>query len=341
VAPPSKRFISTGSTLLNLACTGDPFKGFPSGKYTYIVGDTQSGKTFLCMTCLAEATINPEFDNYRLILDNIEDGMLLDVEGLFNKQLAERIEPPSYEKKKPKFSRTIEEFYYNLDNAVTEGQPFIYVLDSMDALGSDADKEHFEAMKKAHEEGKDVSGTYGTAKAKANSDYLREAVADLRDTQSILIIVSQTRDNFGMGAKKTRSGGNALPFYASLFIWSKVRETITKTVRKKKRKIGTLSRVRVDKNRITGLKGEVEIPIYPNIGFDDVGACVDYLVSEKWWSKTKNTITAPEFDLEGTSKTVIREIENRNGEGELRKIVGKCWNEIAEECKIERKPRYR
>jgi len=62
-------FLSTGSTLLNLACTGKPYYGFAKGHYYFIVGDSVSGKTFLSLTCLAEASINPNFDNYRFIYD--------------------------------------------------------------------------------------------------------------------------------------------------------------------------------------------------------------------------------------------------------------------------------
>ena len=53
-------FLSTGSTLLNLALTGKPNCGFVKGKYHFIVGDSISGKTFLSLTCLAEAATMPE-----------------------------------------------------------------------------------------------------------------------------------------------------------------------------------------------------------------------------------------------------------------------------------------
>ena len=42
----NRDFVSTGSTLLNLASTGKIDNGFAKGKYYYIVGDSASGKTF-------------------------------------------------------------------------------------------------------------------------------------------------------------------------------------------------------------------------------------------------------------------------------------------------------
>jgi len=73
----AKDYLSTGSTLLNLACTGFPERGFIKGHYYFIVGDSTSGKTWLSLTCLAEASINPNFKNYRFIYDNAEDGALM------------------------------------------------------------------------------------------------------------------------------------------------------------------------------------------------------------------------------------------------------------------------
>ena len=69
--------LSTGSTLLNLACSENPFGGFLKGKYYLLVGDSDSGKTFLSMSCFAEAMIQKPFKNYRLIYDYVEDGMLM------------------------------------------------------------------------------------------------------------------------------------------------------------------------------------------------------------------------------------------------------------------------
>ena len=127
----AKDFLSTGSTLLNLACTGFPDRGFVKGRYYFIVGDSISGKTFLSLTCLAEASINPNFDKYRFIYDNAEDGALMDIEKFFGEKVYERMVAPSNN-----YSQSIEDFYYHVDDAIRLGQPFIYILDSMDALTS-------------------------------------------------------------------------------------------------------------------------------------------------------------------------------------------------------------
>jgi RecA/RadA recombinase len=337
-----RNLLSTGSTLLNLACSGNPYGGFLRGKYYFIVGDSTSGKTFLSLTCFAEAVHNKSFKKHRLIYDNIEDGCLIDVDTLFGEDVADRIESPSQTKDgAPIYSRTIEEFYYHIDDAVKKNKPFIYVLDSMDGLSSEAEESKFNEHKKAHRKGTQSPGSYGDGKAKKNSEGLRKVLSGIRKSGSILLVLSQTRDNLGFGfAKKTRAGGHALRFYATVEFWSSVLDTIKKTVKKKKRSIGVHISVEVKKNRITGLLHKVQMDIYPSYGIDDIGSCVDYLVDEGWWGMAKNTIAADEFKLEGTREKIIKHIEEKGLETELQSIVGKCWKEIEAECALKRKSKY-
>jgi RecA/RadA recombinase len=332
--------LSSGSTMLNLACTNNPFGAFTKGDYVYLVGDTSSGKTFLSMTCLAETLRHPEFKNYRLIYDNVENGMNIDLETLFNKEVAERVEPPKRDKKgNPEHSMLIEEFYYNLDDAIKAEKPFIYILDSMDGLDSEAEGNKFEEEKKAHENGKTVSGSYGTQKAKKNSENLRRAINKLGD--SILIIISQTRDNLGFGfEKKSRSGGKALAFYAHLEVWSSVRGKIKKTVKGKPRTIGVHINLQVKKNRTTGELHKTEMDIYPQYGIDDIGSMIDYLVEEKWWVKKGSKINAVEFALLFSRDRLISHIEEKGLYKKLQIITGRCWKEIREACNLGRKRRY-
>lgn len=350
-----RNLLSTGSTLLNLACSGNPFGGFLKGKYYFMVGDSASGKTFLSMTCFAEATMNRHFKGYRFIYDNIEDGCLLDLEGLFNEQVADRVEPPAVTKEgEPVYSSTIEEFYYHLDDACKSEQPFIYVLDSMDALTSDAEEKKFDQQKAAHRkaqkkaEGEDtgepqekVAGSYGDGKAKKNSSSLRKILKSLRRTGSILIILCQTRDNVGsIFGGKTRSGGHALRFYATTEIWSSISQVLKKTVHGKARKIGVRVQLAVKKNRITGKLSEVEIDIYPSYGIDDTGSLVDFLVEEKWWETKKESIVAKELKITATREKLIRTIEQQGLQDEVRALAGQCWKGIDEACSLKRKKKY-
>lgn len=338
-------FLSTGSTMLNLACTGHPDRGFAKGHYYFLVGDSISGKTWLSLTCLAEASINPNFKKHRFIYDNSEDGALMNIEKFFGKAVAQRIEPPRWNKfTGGSYSDTVEDFYFNVDDAIKQGHPFIYILDSMDSLSSESEADKFDKTKKAHREGKETSGSYGDGKAKVNSAMIRRVIGKpLRKTGSILIVINQTRDKINalpFESKKTRSGGRALKFYACLEMWSSVAKKITKTVRGKKMQLGINSKVIVKKNRITGKERSVTIPIYHSVGIDDIGSCIDYLLEWKHWRKVEKVINAKELGIKGSRRKLIRLIEKRELEKDLHDVVSELWNDVEDACTIKRKNKY-
>jgi len=329
----SADFLSTGSTLLNLACTDHPNRGFKKGHYYLVVGTSQSGKTFLTLTCLAEAARNSNFKDYRFIHDDAERGALMDIHRFFGEGVAKRL--------KTRHSYTIEDFYYSLDTAIKKGRPFIYILDSMDSLSSKFEISKFQKQKKAHQEDKETAGSMGDGKAKVNSGNLRRAMSDLERTGSILIIINQTRDKLTGFGGKTRSGGHAMQFYATLEIWSDVKTRIKKMYKGKERLQGTLCSLRVRKNRVQGKDRTIEIPIYNTYGMDDIGSCCDYLTSEKHWKKTKSgIITAPEFDFEGKRNRLIKMISEKEMEKDLSMVTASCWKEIEDAVAIKRKARY-
>lgn len=345
---PLSEFVSTGSTLLNLACSDKPNGGFAKGKYYFLVGDSSSGKTWLSLTCFAEAAINPNFDGYEFIYDNVEDGALMDVEAYFGPRVVARMRAPG---RNGENSTTVESFYdnvhYNVQRSKKSGKPFIYVLDSQDALDSEAAAEKADENRAARATDKEQKGSYGDGKAKYHSENIKRALIGVRETNSILIIIGQTRDNIsGMGDPKTRSGGRALRFYATLEIWTSIREKMMKTIRGEARQIGVLVKIQIKKNRFTGKNHAVEVPIYTSIGMDDTGSCVDYLLEEKYWKLKKvkdedtKVIVAPEFEFEGSRAALIRHIEQNDLEQDLRQLVADLWDEIQEAMTVQRKNRY-
>lgn len=341
--------LSTGSTLLNLACTDHPRAGYLPGGYYFLVGDSTSGKTWLAMSALAEAAANPKFDKYRLIYDDVEGGALMDLEKYFGQKLVKRLEPPKVSAKgRAVHSTTVESFYYHVQDAIDARKPFVYVLDSQDALESLASQDKFKEQKKAYEEGKEAAGSYGDGKAKKHSEQLRHVVSGLRRSGSILLIIGQTRDNLGMGfEKKTRSGGKALKFYANLEIWTSfpaLDAKIKKRINGKERTIGVNCFMEVRKNRVTGKTGKdraVTIPIYHGLGIDEVGSCVDYLIDEGHWEKiSKTEFDAKEVMCKGTREKIIKSIEEDDLESKVAETVAKVWAEVEAQCVPQRKARY-
>ena len=67
--PKKPLFLSTGCTLLNLALTGQMDAGFACGTYNLLVGDSASGKTFLELQSLAEASVSTQLKEHTLIYE--------------------------------------------------------------------------------------------------------------------------------------------------------------------------------------------------------------------------------------------------------------------------------
>lgn len=340
---PDSAWLSLGCGLANLAVSGRVDRGIAMGNYVWFVGDSESGKSWMCLQILAEAAKNPNFKNHRLIYDPVENGVLLDVPQYFGKELARRLEPPNGTQKKPQPSRNVQEFYFNLRKLKKEGNPFIYILDSMDSLDEKSEEEKFDENMDKYEKGKDTKGSFSMTKQKFNSQNINRVVTGLADTNSILIIISQTRDkvNSHIPNQKTAGGGRALKFYSHVQIWTSIKGDLKRTVMKKERVFGKQILFDVQKNRISGRDVKVDIPYLWDYGFDDIGACVDYLVDEEHWSKTGSTIKAKEFGVDKKREDLIAYIEDGERRvDKLRSIVQITWRKIAEETKIKRKPRY-
>jgi len=343
---PPQDYLSCGVTPLNLAATGHIDRFIQKGTYVYFVGDSGSSKTWMAFMMMAEASINSHFNKHQLIFDNAENGSLMDVRKFFGPAVEKRMRAPRYDKEKqPENSRTVQEMFYNIDTALDAG-PCIYIVDSIDALNADEDETKFEEDKSAFEKGKDTKGSYGMAKAKYISKSINRVAMRLRDTGSILFLISQTRDKVGghIPGLKTRSGGKALKFYAHLEIWTSLRGVITKGAMGKEREIGNWIQFDIQKNRLSGWEGKLTVPFYRQHGFSDIDSCVEWLCEEHWVTKSvkgKGTIiTAPEFNFEGSAEVLVRLIEESSREEELRLLVFTIWQMIEESCLLKRRSKY-
>lgn len=344
----AKTGLSTGCTMLNLACTDTPYWGLVAGGYYFLWGDSMSGKTFLTMTCFAEAQINPQFSAHEIHFVNAEGGALMDIHKFFGPKVAGKLHWHDN-------VETIEDFYRLMwDLLVKQKKKIILVLDSQDALGSSQAAKKFAKQKKAAEEGDEAKGSYGDGKAKYHSENIRWVLTNLRKTNSVLWVIGQSRDNvnaFGWADKKIKSGGRSLDFYANLVMQSTVGKPIKKLVRGKPRVIGSNCIVTVRKNRVTGKVGKERsavVPIYHSYGIDDIGATVDFLIAENYFKeaglddKKRKRFQVP--DLEGFSGTrgqIITLIEEQDAQELFQDMAAKVWGEIEHECElVNRRKRY-
>lgn len=350
--------IPSGSTLLNCACSDNPFGAYPLGKIITIPGASVSGKTILCLTTFAEANLVKVLDGYDFILDDVEEALEFDMGYLFGQSTAERVMAPNGvypyredSKGEPEYSDTIQDLEGNVMRLCKgkNPKPFIYILDSLDALTSDeeVEREYKNALirAKSAEHAEKIAQTYGTEKARIVGRVLRLIKKNLKQTQSTLIIIQQERQRIGatFGRQWTTSGGKAPLYYST----HQVRLNRKATIKSKDRKIGTSVSAEVIKNKLTGKEREAEFKIYYDYGIDDVSSCVDFLCKEHWkhpkekGNEKTGSWVAEELEVEGAKATIIDHIETMGLEDRMKEVVGKAWNKIEDSLRLDgRKRKY-
>lgn len=257
-APPPLEFIPSGCHLLDCVLGG----GWPLSRISNIVGDKSTGKTLLAIEAC-----NSFMRRYPKAMPKYREA-----EAAFDQSYAQSIGMP-IDKVDFGFDRdvnTIEDFYTDLVEYLKEldGQPGLYILDSLDALSSEAE------MKREFNE-----GSYNLDKAKQMGQVFRRIVRELNRTKTHLMIISQERDNIGVtfGKKSTRSGGRALDFFASQCIWLARIKTNEQTISGVKRPISLDIRAKAEKNKIAVPLRQCDFTLRFNFGIDDLRSSLDFL----------------------------------------------------------------
>lgn len=279
-----------------------------------------------------------------MLFSDVERALSFDIERLFGRKLRERLEAGweleseinDMEEYFPPV--TIQEFYQRILKRIQSGQPFIEVLDSFDSLTSSEEVDRADALR---DKGKEA-GSYKMEKARWASEVFRVISSGLSNTGSLLIVISQTRDNIDpIGfQKKTRSGGKALEFYSSHIFWLSKLKSITQGTKPKQIKVGRHVAAKITKTKLTGYEGEVSFPIYRQIGVDDIGASIEFLL--EWsprWKKSGSGICCDELGLRGFQKTVCTKAE-QNYQEEIKEHLQEAWNEYLSAADIGRSSRF-
>lgn len=314
----------TGVSVLNLILSGRVDGGWVRGYIGNIIGDSDTGKTLLGMTTLAEASLQKRFQHHQLGLDDVESANSFDVPRMFGPELARRLvlnDDPTVEA------------YYDRVYALTQGrQPFIDILDSMDSLDTEKDVELFEANSEARAKGTKLKDGYGMAKAKRNSDSLRKIKGGIRDKNSLVLIISQTRENIDpfSFAERTRAGGTALKFYSCYEMWLAVKRYLETTVNGVKHRNGVLVKVKVSKNHATGSYGTFQMPMYYGYGIDDVRTNILWLADIGWWSMGKDNVikTRGEWRNGKVNEVALAVTATPEGSKQLRDVVQTAWDDL-------------
>lgn len=260
----SLKFIPSGSVGLDLVLGG----GWPLGRMVNIVGDKSTGKTLLAIeACANFVRTYPEGKIWYREAEAAFD-------KLYAKALGMPIKKISFVEDEPDdFAfRTVEDFFADLAKACeytrVHGVPGLYIIDSLDALSSEA------------ELARDIDDkSFGGEKAKKLHELFRRSVKAMQSSNLCLIIISQVKDKIGVtfGRKEERSGGKSLDFFASQIVWLSHLARLKKTVNKVERATGVRVDVRCEKNKVGLPFRSFKFVIRFNYGIDNLQSNIEWL----------------------------------------------------------------
>ena len=265
--------IPSGITLLDLACT-DTTDGFCGvGHGINIVGDRNSGKTAAAVASAAE-THRRYGDHFDYKLLDLENAYSFNTAALWGSKFAKALDVIPVQHDIGWCTEAI------AAKMVTwmKVKPQFFIVDSVDFLRARKEFTNPENLSKDGKKGIDP-------RAAANNFFFRLVIPKLAETGSVLIYLSQARDNIGFGAmfvEKVRSGGRALGYNAYIELWL----SAGKTIKTGGLKVGNWVYAKAERSKANGKKRTVKFPVLPAYGIDDTRANIEWLVEEGVIKKT-------------------------------------------------------
>jgi len=257
-----KEFISTGSSILDLAISNRPNGGIAVGRITEINGLESSGKSLIGTHILAETQkkgglavyIDTETSVSREWLETIG----IDVQNLLYLHV-----------------ETVEDIFECIENIVSkvrESDRDRLVTILVDSLAAASTKVEMEADY-------DKDG-WATSKAIVISKAMRKITQMIGRERVALVFTNQLRQKLGVmfGDPWTTSGGKALPFHSSTRIRLKNMGQIKDT---KKNTLGMKARAQIIKNRLGPPLRHADFNLYFDSGIDDKGSWLQVLKDHK------------------------------------------------------------
>ena len=345
---PSVEFLHSGATVLNLAGSNKGRDGgWARGRIINFVGDGSSGKTLLALELSARcfykikeiiSKIYPGVKRIRIRYINAEQVMDFPVREMYNLRDKDgNIIDSFYENVEWVLDiNTVEEMGRDLKRTIDSYKPgdfILYIVDSLDALTSEAAKKRFaDAAKKDKEE----DGSYNLEKAKyLSQSFFANICADMSGKDITIVFISQVRQKIGVtfGEKQTRAGGKSLDFYTHQVVWLSELEKLKRQIQGDDWVYGIRVLAKFKRNKAAKPFREAEIIILFDYGLDDVSSSLAWLYGPK----------VKEMMFEGQKYSrleLISHIEENRLEENLAEMVEEKWEIIDDALRPDRKAKF-
>ena len=257
-----KDFISTGSTMLDLAISNRPDGGIAVGRITELNGLESSGKSLIGAHILAETQkeggVAVYIDTETAVSTEFLEAIGVDI----NQMLYLHLE-------------TVEDIFGAIEEIVAkvrESDKDRLVTILVDSLAAATTKVELEAEF-------DKDG-WATSKAIILSKAMRKITQMIGRQKIALVFTNQLRQKLGVmfGDPWTTSGGKALPFHASTRIRLK---NVGQIKDKKNNTIGMKMRAQVIKNRLGPPMRHADFELYFESGIDNEGSWLKVMKEHK------------------------------------------------------------
>ena len=254
-------WISTGSSLLDLAISNRANGGLPVGRITEITGMEASGKSLIAAHLLANTQKAGGLAVYIDTENAMNEDFLTAIGMDMSKMLYIQLE-------------TVEDIFEVIENIilkVKESDKNRLVSIAVDSVAAATTK--IEQAQDYDKEG------WATSKAIVLSKGMRKITQLIGRERVCLVFTNQLREKLGVmfGDKYTTSGGKAIQFHASCRLRLKAAGQIKAKVNGKEQVIGIKTKAKVVKNRMGPPLREAEFNIYFESGIDDFGGWLQVL----------------------------------------------------------------
>ena len=310
-------WISTGSTMLDLAISNKPNGGVAVGRITELNGLEGSGKSLIGSHLLASTQkkdgIAVYIDTESAVSPEFLDAIGVDTESMLYVHL-----------------ETVEEVFETIETIITkiresDNDKLVTIL--VDSLAAASTKVEMDADF-------DKDG-WATAKAIIISKAMRKVTQMVARQRVALVFTNQLRQKLGVmfGDPWTTSGGKALPFHASTRVRFKNMGQIKDS--SKKNTIGIKIKGQVIKNRLGPPMRTAEFPLYFDTGIDDYGSWLTVMKEHKLLKQGGAWYTIQHVDTE--TGELIKEYKFQSKEfetlmDETPELKEFCYNQICEAC---------